>query len=271
MKSYFNFNKSLSKKLNLAYYTILKIGLINTDINNQLNPFTKMIFNFNEIQNLLEIKDPNILKIFYFNRNRVHEVLYEEEEIINLKSIEEKKTLAFYFYLDFLIKDNPLLNYYYSFNFINQINDLQKINNNNIFEQIIISKIIIDLINNYRNNDNEIEELQSKYEEKLNEIEKENKNIIKRNIQKIKFKIDEKALFSKKIDIIYIDILINLIKEKKFEDYEYILNVVNQLDLKNINITKEMVDELFKILNNNKEYINNYKYLSVYDNNDNEK
>ena len=180
-----NYDKSLSQKLNLSYYTIIKNDIINTDINNQLNPFTKIIFNFNEIQNLLKIKDPNILKIFYFNRKIVHEILYEEEEIINLNSIEEKKTLAFYFYLDFLIKDNPLLNYYYSFNFINQINDLQKINNNNIFEQIIISKIIIDLINNYRNNDNEIEELESEYEKKVNDIENENINIINKNINKL--------------------------------------------------------------------------------------
>ena len=122
MKSYFN--KSLSKKLNLAYYTILKNDIINTDIN-QLNPFTKIISNFKEIQNLIEIKDPKIIKIFYFNRNRVHDILFEDEEIININYIEEKKTLSFYFYLDFLIKDNPLLNYTYSFNFIKQINDLQ--------------------------------------------------------------------------------------------------------------------------------------------------
>ena len=137
--------------------------------------------------------------------------MYEEEEIININYIEEKKTLAFYFYLDFLIKDNPLLNYSYSFDFIKQINDLQKNNNNNIFEQIIISKIIIDLINNYRN-------LESKYKNKLNEIENENRALINKNInilenkEKIRFKIDERALLSKKIDMIYIDILISLIK-----------------------------------------------------------
>ena len=268
MKSYFN--KSLSKKLNLAYYTILKNDIINTDIN-QLNPFTKIISNFKEIQNLLKIKDPKIIKIFYFNRNRVHDILFEDEEIININYIEEKKTLSFYFYLDFLIKDNPLLNYTYSFNIIKQINDLQKNNKSCVFEQIIISKIIIDLINNYRNNDNEIDELESKYKVKINEIENENRYLINENInilenkEKIRFKIDEKALLSKKIDMIYIDILINLIKEKKFDDYEYILNLVNQLDLENINITKDMFDELSNFLNSENNYLKCYKIENIQD------
>jgi len=274
MKS--EFNKSLSKKLNLAYYTIIKndiIDIINTDKKdiNQLNPFTKIISNFTEIQNLLEIKDQNILKIFYFNKKKVDDILYEKEEIIKINYIEEKKSLSFYFYLDLLIKDNLLLNYNYSFDFIKQINDLQKNNNNNIFEQIIISIIIIDLINNYRSNNNEKDELESKYEKKVNEIENENINIINKNInilennEKIGFKIDKKDLLSKKIDMIYIDILINLIKEKKFEDYEYILNIVNQLDLTNINITKDMFDELSDFLNSKNDYIQCYKIDDIED------
>jgi len=267
MKSYFN--KSLSKKLNLAYYTILKNDIINTDIN-QLNPFTKIIFNFKEIENLLEIKDQKIIKIFYFNRNRVHDILFEDEEIININYIEEKKTLSFYFYLDFLIKDNPLLNYTYSFNIIKQINDLQKNNNSCVFEQIIISKIIIDLINDYKQNNNDLDEIESKYKVKINEIENKNRDLINKNInifesnEKIRFEIDDKALLSKKIDMIYIDILISLIKEKKFEDYEYILNIVNQLDLTNINITKDMFDVLSNFLNSENN-IKCYKIENIQD------
>ena len=197
--------------------------------------------------------------------------MFEDEEIININYTKEKKTLSFYFYLDFLIKDNPLLNYTYSFNIIKQINDLQKNNNSCVFEQIIISKIIIDLINDYRQNNNDLDEIESKYKVKINEIEKENKVLINKNInilesnEKIRFEIDDKALLSKKIDMIYIDILISLIKEKKFEDYEYILNIVNQLDLTNINITKNMFDVLSNFLNSDNNYIKCYKIENIQD------
>ena len=261
-----NYDKSLSKKLNLAYYTIIKndiIDIINTDKKdiNQLNPFTKIIFNFKEIENLLEIKDQKIIKIFYFNRNRVHDILYEKEEIIKINYIEEKKSLSFYFYLDLLIKDNLLLNYNYSFDFIKQINDLQKNNNSCLFEQIIISKIIIDLINNYT----ETEYFEESLSNELKKIREENLKIIESIInefnQNLNFEIE--VIKSEKIDKVYLYIIKSLIKRKKFEEYEYTDKILSQLDLENIHLTKIMLDDLSNLFDSNEEFILKYKITEV--------
>ena len=122
-------NKSLSNKLNLSYNTLLNTEKYNKkknnlEIENKLNPFQRIITNYNEIQKLLSLKDPQILKFFYFNRNIIYTIIYEEDEIINIMDTREKNELSFYFYLDMLIKENPLLNFSYSFNCIKQINDL---------------------------------------------------------------------------------------------------------------------------------------------------
>ena len=61
---------------------------------------------------------------------------------------------------------------------------------------------------------------------------------------------------SKKEDI---NINNNIINNKK--NY----NIINQLELENINITKIMFDELSQILNSNKSYINEYIILKEKD------
>ena len=228
-------NKSLSNKLNLSYNTLLNTEKYNKnknnlEIENKLNPFQRIITNYNEIQKLLSLKDPQILKFFYFNRNIIYKIIYEEEEIINIMDTEEKKELSFYFYLDMLIMENPLLNYTYSFNFIKQINDLQKIiSNTEVYKKVILSKIIIEVINNYRSNQYLEKEIVLKYADQLKEIEIDNKNIINNNIHKFKdFGLDKDSILSEKLDMIYIQIIIKLIKQQKFESDDA-LNILDQL------------------------------------------
>ena len=94
----------------------------------------------------------------------------------------------------------------------------------------------------------------------LKKIEEENNKLLTDNIiifEEINLNFEE--IKSKTIDEIYIIIIIALIKLKKFDDYEYTYNIIEQLDLENIAITKLMFDELLKTLNEDADYINDYK------------
>ena len=119
------------------------------------------------------------MKFLYFNKKKIHEILYEEEEKINLDNIIDNK-LSDYFYLTLLIEDNKdMVNYEYSFDIFNNLFNQLKQDNNNNYKNIILSKIIIELINNYKGTNNYDPEQDNK---KLNEIE----NIIKNSIESIK-------------------------------------------------------------------------------------
>ena len=119
---------------------------------NDKNPISELINNYQEIKSIINLKTPNIFQFIYFNKKKIHKILYDSEKMINLDSILIENNLSNYFYLSLLIRDNDaLVNYKYSINFIKKINNqLISENNNNIYKTILISKLIIELINNYR-------------------------------------------------------------------------------------------------------------------------
>jgi len=131
----------------------------------------------------------------------------------------------------------------------------------------MLSKIIIDLIYNYRGS-HEYNENVDKLE--LEEIEKENRLIIKNNIamfKEINLNLNEDNILIKKIDELYSDIINALIRSKKVEDFKYTCNVFEQLDLKNINITKNIFDAIM----NGQNYIKDYEINNIEDLNDEKK
>ena len=56
----------------------------------------------------------------------------------------------------------------------------------------------------------------------------------------------------------YIEIIVELIKQKKLENFEFTFDIIKQLNFEIIDITKIMLDKLYEILNNNEYYINDY-------------
>ena len=257
-KKYNKNNFVSSQKLSLAYEIIL-LGILDN-----VEPFTKLLVDFEEIKKIKEKEEKHIFQFFYFNREKIGKIIYDEEEILDVNFIKMEKRLSSYFYLSLLIKYNPDVNdYTYSMDFIKQINDLQKDNNDKVYKKIIISKIILELIENYRQTDNYIEE----EDNDLNEITKYNENIIEENInilnKEINSKIDKKIIKGKKVDDIYSEIIKCLIISKKFDEYNYIYNIINELDLEHINITKKIFDEISKILNNQNDM--NYYIISNID------
>ena len=214
-------------------------------------PFLNLLSNYKEIEEILELLDyKQITKFLYFNRNEIEQILYKEEKIIEIKS-NENNDIAFYFYLYLIIKNNnSLVNYYYSFELIDEIN---KINYNNIFIKIIIYKIIIELINNYKNND----DYDNSEDEKLNNIIENNNKIINENINDIKqlgLKWTLKDINFKNLEEIYIEIIIALIQSKNFGDNNFTYDMLNKLEIEKINLTETMKKHIFNLLDNNDDY-----------------
>ena len=242
--------KELKKKLNLSYNLIL-LGILETEDNKYNSLFNELLNNFEEITEINKL-DQKKFQYFYFLRNKVHDISYKKDEIIKVN--EKNINLSSYFYLALLINENnDFIDYEFSLTFIENINELRKKIENDTYKKKLLSKIIISLIYNYKGNN---EYNKEKEKELLDNIENENNEIIKDD------KLYKKE---KKIDEIYSDIIINLIKENKIDDYENTYNIINQLDLENINITKTMFDELSEALNINEDYIKKYIIKEIKD------
>ena len=249
--------ENIQFKLNLSYnFSIFTSSEINDN-----DPIYKLLLEYRDIENIQKIDKKEITKFLYFNRNHVHKILLDSDDIINFLYEENNKHLCFYFYLFLLIKDNPyILNYTYDFDYIKVINDNQE-QNNEIYNKLIISRIIIELSNDFKSiNDC----FNDENEEKINKIIDLNLSIIKDNInilKEINIKWTQEDFCSKSLDLIYVEIIIELIKQKKLEDFEFTYEIIKQLDLENIDITKIMFDKLYEILNSNENYINDYMII----------
>ena len=248
---------ALSKKLNLCYFSTLFFPEKNDQEENK-NPINKLISTFQEIETMLNLGETDVLKFLYFNRMATHKILYDDEEIINIKDTHEEK-LEYYLYLCILIEENTsVVNYLYSIEFIKKLNDWQTKLKNEKIEKLIIAKIILNFINNFEQSENE-ENTSGKYSEVLDKIKDFNSKIIENNIDELKqFKITSKDFSSKKLEGIYNDIIKYLFVNKKLDDSEDTNNIIKQIDLKNFNITKVIFDEILVLLRKENDFIKDY-------------
>ena len=217
-------------------------------------------------------------KHHYKNKDVIFKELYEKEEIIqinldkeilqNNESKEEEIAnynfhLSFLFYLDLLITDDPIIvNYSYPYKLIDIINQYFLKNNNEFYSKLIKSKIIYDLIQNFRGLE-EYNKLKDK--DCLEKIEKENIKIFEFNAKQLKLGYTLKDLDKKKIDQIYVDIIESLIKEDNFSNSncQKIEKILIELGLDKIDITQTMIQSFSKLLTQNKN-LNKYKINFIY-------
>ena len=223
-----------------------------------------LLNNYTELQQALKLINlDEISKFCYFQKNLINYILYQEEKIINICNNDNKYNFTFYFYLVLLIEDNvDIINYSYDYNFFNEINSENKLEKNEI-KKVIISKIILVLIFNFRGfNKNKNIKIN------LDNIEKHNKENIRNNIhifRELNLNLNGNEIEEMKLDEIYSEIIISLIKNKKFEDYDYTYNILHHLEIDNIEITKKMYDDLSVILNSKESFINNYLIINLED------
>ena len=127
---------------------------------------------------------------------------------------------------------------------------------------MLTSKCILEIINNFKELDCDIEE------NVLNNIIEENINIIRDNLkilEQFSLTMNLKEFKKKRIDKIYSDIIVSLIRSNRFDDFDYIHDIISQLDLEKIELTKDIVDELYAILNDDMNFIKQYELLNAKD------
>ena len=217
-----------------------------------------LIHNISELNKILKSKKRDKWKYIYINNKNITQLLYNEDENINIDDADIDLFTDFenLFYLDHLIlNDNEIINYTFSKKFINNIFLRLKLVNTlvntspNIFELIIFSKIVLNIINNYKSCDNYYENTDEK---ELNNIENFCKETINKHLyifEEVGLSLNEDEFYSLSVDEIYIKYLNSFIKLDKFDNYEYINKIANDLNLDKIYITEKMFDELNKILN----------------------
>ena len=172
------------------------------------------------------------------------------------------KEISYYIYLCFLIEDSEMIYYQYSFELINNLNEIQRNENKKFLKKIIMAKMILSIVDNYNQIEDNEDNKDNIHKEELDEIFKFNSKILddranKANLNQYGLKL--KDLKPKKNEEIYLIIIKYLIENSKLEDSDYIENIINQLELESIILTKLMFDELTKILTQDKEYIKKYK------------
>ena len=236
-------SNNLSPKLKLLKLLTLSSSIILEDN----SPLNSLISNCSdeEIKKLIQLKIPEKFLFFYLNNEIINDYLYKVDDVqFDLENFQNN--FLNYFYLDLLIAFNKdYVIYMYEIETIQYLNN-QEIKGN--LKDVIIWKIISDLLYNYKNRDN----YENNQDDVLDIIENNNSKRIKSVDSYLKqYNIE---YMDKDLDIIYIDLIINAllksnkIEEKNEEDKKYIKQLVYQLNLDKIDLTKPMFEELYKYL-----------------------
>ena len=214
----------------------------------------ELLFNFSNIEILNKLQ----IQWVFLNMENMHKILYNLQEVISIAFNEKTNNIPYLFYLDYLIMDNPdYINYAYDYNFIINVNTIKPKNG---LVKVIKGKIIIELIYNYKGLPFYEKDIYIKY---LKGIKDENDRVIEDNIsffQSLNLNWNKTDILHKTIDKIYLGIIIVIISEGNFRDYN-ICNLLDELGLKSIIIIKEKYEELYNLVNND-DYFNKYKILT---------
>ena len=165
----------ISSKLILCHQeSLTKLSLVLNDSDQIKNLLSEML----EINLIKEKKDFELL--FYCNNiKKIESILYEENEIIFLNNKLIKNELTDYFHICLLIGNNiTFINYTFNIDLIRDIEKLLKEINNKIYKKVIMSKIVIEFIENYK----ETDYYKKNDDKELKQIESENNKIIEDNI-----------------------------------------------------------------------------------------
>ena len=248
----------MNTKLKLCYDYSLK-----QPIENENDPIYKLISNYSEIEIISNNKKDNFKHFLYFNKKKIHKILYDEEENIKIIS-EDQNNLSELFYLSLLILDNSqTLNYEYSLDYFKSINNTIK--ELKPIKKIILSKILLSLNYNFRGEE-EFDETEN--DQEVKQMEEDNKKIIQANLnilENLNIENINNIIYDCKIDYIYLEILSSLIKGNKFVDLNYCEDIFQQLDLENINITKTIFEGLAKVLDSKDNFMEKYNINRVND------
>ena len=256
-------------KLNLSYNGLINQNeffsiVKNDDNNNEKNkpiiiPFCELIGSYQDIENILLNKEINIIEYIYLNKERINQILYDEET--NIK-IEQNYLVKFsdYIYLYYILAESrDVVNYIFEIELIDALNDILLATKSKI-KMIILSKLEIFFIDYYfeQKDDEKIK----KYEDMKNKC----KQIINVNINYLKEDIADlniDNLLSDDIENIYTEIIKSLIINGKLNDSDKTIKLLDDLEIKHIRLNKKFYDNLSKILI--EKNLNKYKISDIDD------
>ena len=256
-------------KLNLSYNGLINQSeffsiIKNDDNNNEKNkpiiiPFCELIGSYQDIENILLNKEINIIEYIYLNKERINQILYDEET--NIK-IEQNYLVKFsdYIYLYYILAESrDVVNYIFEIELIDAFNDILLATKSKI-KMIILSKLEIFFIDYYfeQKDDEKIK----KYEDMKNKC----KQIINVNINYLKEDIADlniDNLLSDDIENMYTEIIKSLIINGKLNDSDKTIKLLDDLEIKHIRLNKKFYDNLSKILI--EKNLNKYKISDIDD------
>ena len=214
----------------------------------------KLVLNYEEIENIIKEKKGQFLELFYFNKENIHDILYQTENVINIEDNKIRK-LSDLFYLDLLIMDNPnIINYKFSKNIIIKFCEELSTEKKEL-KKAILSKIIIDCIECYKGFGDYDEKINERSLNKLSNLcKKKIKNIIKNN-EIFSEVYNYENLKEMSIDKFYAKIIINKLFNCDFsidDNVNDITNIMDDLEIGEIKITENIFYELNTFLTNNK-------------------
>ena len=234
-----------SPKLKLSYYTSIKASEAYSNLNENFerkDPLLNLVADYDDIKNIMQFNEFKI-EYLYFNMKKIHEILYEKEENIIITEQLTKNFVDYYYLYNLIMDQREIINYKFENIKIikNAFDDSVKYSD---IKKIIYYKIILTLIE-YMNNDeyqdeqiiNECEDFKKKcineLELKKNELKKYTKNI----------KVDEIGSDNDiTVDEIYGDILKSLIIKCELNESTETIELLKELDVKNIGLNKRIFD-----------------------------
>ena len=252
---------SLISKLNPKSFKTQLLNLLKNDAPLQFDLLEyKLLTIFSDAEQSLNLDSDSDLKFLYYNNNRINSILYDLDKSISIISNGSMIKLNNLFYLELLINGNlNTINFSYQMDLIVKIaKNIKKLSVNKNYKKALSMKAILSLIDKYKRTDIYFKEKDKKA--KLDEIENNSKEFIENNIsifKELNLNYSAKDFVLIKIDEIYINIIERLIRLNKFENFEYIEKIAEELDLEYIDITKTMYEKLYEILTK-EEYVKKY-------------
>ena len=200
--------------------------------------------------------DKNIIH-FCKNTNKLKmlfEYLCEYEKIIKIKVEPNKINFHFLYCLDILITyDKVFNNFIYSQNFISYANEYINIKPKNERKIIIDLKILYDLIDNYikayEDLDYNLEPISDELEKIKNKVEKNYVDIFNKRKDIVKLFDLTDNINSVNVKTIYSKILINLFEESKFEDFDYVNEILESLEVDSNYVDSETIEQIKALIN----------------------
>lgn len=242
-------NKDLPFKLSLS-----KLGTVLIDTGLSKNdPICNLLNNYSEIEKIQETTKEHFTKYLYFNKKNVNNILYNENKNIHIKYKDYCKSLSYNYYFLLLIMEQPdILNYTFDEEYIYELSKEYQ-NRQDAYTSIIMSKIILNLIDDFT----ETNDCDCDKNKNLSKIKTEyNSKCDTDGLELVlDAKFERKKFLSNNIDDIFIDIINILITTSSLKTKDYL---IENFDIKNINLSPKMFERIKESLNADGSYINDY-------------